>query len=152
MSKQNWKTAPEDAEFYSGGRFRKHVGVVEFAWIKNGWEQVTIAPLTCHKAAYTDFEVRPQQKQPIKSGDMIVHLPSGNEYFYVGRTKCGSHAMQDSVSALVQFNNINHFELAKSDRQKWIEQAALIIMADPLELDPLGYLYDALKDSKLPKP
>lgn len=64
MSKIDWSKAPEDAQFYSGGHFRKYEQDEEFQWVDEctTWYETDYETLAEHRC-YPDFQMRPT-KQP----------------------------------------------------------------------------------------
>lgn len=59
MSKVDWSTAPEDAQFYSFGAFRKQIDGKEYVLYAGQWMGARFDDTPVHKDQ-DDFEVRPE--------------------------------------------------------------------------------------------
>ena len=62
MTKQDWDKAPADAQFYSFGRFVKHVDGNEFYWDEESWYATTPESMAFHEG-WCDFEMRPSTSE-----------------------------------------------------------------------------------------
>lgn len=61
VSQVDWNNAPEGAQFYSCGLFRKLVveDQTEFYWSGDEWFESNYEPITLHQETYSDYQMRP---------------------------------------------------------------------------------------------
>ena len=72
-----WNEAPEGAQFYSFGYYRKHVGEDEYFFEDNEWRTGMYDSIECHKTHAKDFEIR-----PIQIGDVYEIMDANNSFLY----------------------------------------------------------------------
>ena len=152
MNKQDWNTAPKDAQFYSCGHFGKHEDDKEFCLVSSIWCECAFGSLDWHKRR-NDFEMRPEVpvwdgKSALKAGSKA--MTSGGECIVLGiDLSMGEAAVQWLNNGELGVILISCIKPALTDRDKWIE-AALKEYGGPVFstvgncLKPvLGRIYDA---------
>lgn len=173
----DWEIAPEDAQFYSLGSFKKHHGSREFFWDKNRnrWLQTSYATMEWHKS-HSTFEMRPDpavsdKPSPVDAvkwnGEGLP--PAGtvcectffdvDRYFKV-KVLDAERNGRKAVVTLDAFGNFSQvlwgydFRPIKSDSEKWLESAMDCVVLDDkcTAEDVIGMIHSAIVSGKLPTP
>ena len=159
--KQDWATAPKDAQFYSCSAFRKHENGEEFYYADGCWNTEAFDSINFYQG-FPDFEMRPESSAPAWDGQGLPPVGTVCEMQYNesqwGEVTITAYGKQyflfedDKGQELVEHIDRINLRPIKSDREKWIDAADRLMESVSEEHKRMSCLYDALKSGKLPTP